>query len=273
MEVGIQRLGVSKFSAPPSKLFFVLSPFPRGTLEETLFIQRNDMNPAWKLNQLLGLFLESPCPLCQRSQAQALCVSCQRQIQRYRCSSADAWQLGSLSVFAWGGYSGALKRAIAALKYEGNPHLAEILGTWMAESWRSVNPSTNGVVVPIPMHPSKKRQRGFNQAELLAQHFCHITQLPIAVNGLKRDRATEAQFKLSSAEREHNLAEAFSVGKPFLQKPPSRPVWLLDDIYTTGATASSAAQTLRQHGIRVQGIIVLARTEAGMKSGKCEEAF
>jgi ComF family protein len=154
------------------------------------------------------------------------------------------------------------------MKYEGNPDLAEILGMWMAESWRSANASLDGIIVPIPMHLSKKRQRGFNQAELLAQHFCRITQLPIAVNGLNRDRATEAQFKLSSAEREQNLAEAFSIGKPFLQKPPSRPVWLLDDIYTTGATAISAAQTLRQHGIRVQGMIVLARTEAGIKSAE-----
>ncbi|PZV18684.1 MAG: ComF family protein [Leptolyngbya sp.] len=224
------------------------------------------MNPAWKLNKLLGLFLESPCPLCQRSQAQALCFSCQRQVQRCRCESADAGQVEPLPVFAWGQYNGALKRAIAALKYEGNPHLAEILGTWMAESWRSANPFTDGIVVPIPMHSSKKRQRGFNQAELLAQHFCHITQLPIAVNGLKRDRATEAQFKLSSAEREQNLSAAFSVGKPFLQKLPSRPVWLLDDIYTTGATAVSAAETLRQHGIHVQGIIVLAQTEARVRS-------
>lgn len=230
------------------------------------------MNPAWKLNKLLGLFLESPCPLCQRSQTQTLCLSCQRQVQRHRCEPADAGQVEPLPIFAWGQYNGALKRAIAALKYEGKPHLAEILGTWMAESWRSVNPSMNGIIVPIPMHPSKKRQRGFNQAELLAQHFCHITQLPIAVNGLKRDRATEAQFKLSSAERSQNLSEAFSIGT-FLQKPPSRPVWLLDDIYTTGATAVSAAQTLRQHGIRVQGIIVLARTEAGMKSAKCGEKF
>jgi len=225
------------------------------------------MNPAWKLNKLLGLFLESPCPLCQRSQAQALCVSCQRQVQRHRCESADAWQSGQLSVFAWGHYSGALKRTIAALKYEGNPHLAEILGRWMAESWRSANPSKDGIIVPIPMHPSKKRQRGFNQAELLAQHFCHITQLPIAVDGLKRDRATEAQFKLSSAERSQNLSDAFSIGT-FLHKPPSRPVWLLDDIYTTGATAVSAAQTLRQHGIRVQGMIVLARTESEVKSAE-----
>ena len=226
------------------------------------------MNPAWKLNDLLRLFLQSPCPLCQRSQAQSLCVSCQRQVQRHRCESADAGQVGQLPVFAWGHYSGALKRAIAALKYEGNPHLAEILGRWMAESWRSTNPSIDGMIVPIPMHPSKKRERGFNQAELLAQHFCHITQLPIAVNGLKRDRATEAQFKLSSAERSQNLSEAFSIGKPFLHKPPSRSVWLLDDIYTTGATAVSAVQTLKHHGIRVQGIIVLARTEAGMKSAE-----
>jgi ComF family protein len=219
------------------------------------------MNPAWKLNQLLRLFLESACPLCQRSQAQTLCVSCQRQIQRYRYESANACQPGQLSVFAWGKYSGTLKRAIAALKYEGHPQLADIFGEWMAVAWRSTNTSDDAIIVPIPMHPSKKRQRGFNQAELLAQRFCHIAQCSIAVNGLERIRATEAQFKLSSLERSQNLSAAFRLGKPFLHTSPVRPVWLLDDIYTTGATALSAAQTLSQQGIRVQGMIVLARAE------------
>jgi ComF family protein len=190
-----------------------------------------------------------------------LCLSCQHQIQRSQFASGDAWQPGQLPVFAWGHYSGTLKRAIAALKYDGNPRLAEVLGTWMAEAWRSSESFTDGVIVPIPMHPDKKRDRGFNQAELLAQRFCHIAQLPLVANGLERIRATEAQFKLSSAAREQNLAEAFRVGKPFLRKPPKRAVWLLDDIYTTGATALSAAQTLKQQGIHVQGIIVLARAK------------
>jgi predicted amidophosphoribosyltransferase len=76
---------------------------------------------------------------------------------------------------------------------------------------------------------------------------------------LERNRATESQFRLSSRDRQENLQDAFTLGKAFLRQRPTQPVLLLDDIYTTGATAQSAAQTLRQHGIRVQGIIVLAQ--------------
>jgi ComF family protein len=120
--------------------------------------------------------------------------------------------------------------------------------------------SKHFTVVPIPMHPAKQRQRGFNQAELLARYFCDRTRFSLEVNGLQRVRQTEAQFNLSVQQRQQNLDNAFSLGQKFLKRPPSAPVLLLDDIYTTGATALSAAQTLQQHGIQVQGIIVLAKT-------------
>jgi ComF family protein len=165
-----------------------------------------------------------------------------------------------LPIFAWGSYSGALRRTIAVFKYENKPHLARPLGHWMADAWLKtpdrVIPFT---VVPIPMHPDKQKQRGFNQAELLAEHFCEQTRLPLQAKGLERSRETTAQFQLSAGDRERNLADAFSLGAAFHKRPPTKAVLLLDDIYTTGATARSAAQTLRRHGIRVQGLIVLAR--------------
>lgn len=116
------------------------------------------------------------------------------------------------------------------------------------------------VVVPIPIHPHKRQQRGFNQADLLAQHFSDHAGLPIALHGLARSRETIAQFNLSFQEREQNLVDAFCLGKSFLKQRPTVPVLLLDDIYTTGATARSVTQTLRQHGISVYGIAVVARS-------------
>ncbi|UBF25345.1 hypothetical protein K9N68_27645 [Kovacikia minuta CCNUW1] len=114
--------------------------------------------------------------------------------------------------------------------------------------------------MPIPLHASRQKQRGFNQADLLAKHFCELTRLPLENRGLERSQETIAQFKLSATEREQNLADAFQIGRAFLQKAPSTPVLLLDDIYTTGATVKSATQILRRRGIRVYGVIVVART-------------
>jgi ComF family protein len=218
------------------------------------------------LTRLLGTFLESSCPLCGRSQPQHFCVDCERQVRRCQMTRdrLHCSQRGHLSVYAWGRYGGALKRAIAALKYENHPDLAEPLGDWMAEAWRSAQPNpSQAIVVPIPMHDHKKRDRGFNQADLLAKSFCAGTRLPLATNGLSRIRATEAQFGLSAGDRQKNVQDAFTLGKAFRQNPPASPILLLDDIYTTGATAQSAAKVLRQQGIRVQGILVLAQAITG----------
>lgn len=161
-------------------------------------------------------------------------------------------------------YSGALKQAIAALKYENQPQLADLLGLWMGNAWNRAYPLLNpAIVVPIPMHVSKQQERGFNQAVLLARAFCQTTHLPLKEHGLERQRMTEAQFKLSPTERQQNLKDAFCLGRSLLKRRPSQPILLLDDIYTTGATAQAAAAALRAHGFQVQGIVVLARTMKG----------
>lgn len=212
-----------------------------------------------KLQSLLDVFLKGECPLCKRSITNLLCLDCERQIKRHHVSNVTQFWQGELPIFAWGVYSGGLKRAIAALKYEHQPQLARPLGHWMGEAWRSTRLiSQRPIVVPIPMHPDKQKKRGFNQAELLAKGFCAVTRLPLCADGLVRCRSTEAQFGLSVADREQNLADAFELGASWQRRQPESPILLLDDIYTTGATARSAAAVLTQRGIAVTGIVALA---------------
>jgi len=222
-------------------------------------------NWARTVKSWLDIFLESKCPLCDRSTPGVICPTCQRQLQQ--CQLPCSYQQAALPTIAWGEYSGALKRAIASLKYNNHPELARPLGQWLAQSWLSAQlPIKKSViVVPIPMHPDKIAQRGFNQAELIAQSFCEAAGLPLKRHGLARIQATEAQFKLSPQAREQNLAGAFALGKDFLRQRPTETVLLLDDIYTTGATVRSAAQVLRRQQISVWGVGAVAI--AGRRSG------
>lgn len=220
--------------------------------------------PYWtrNLKDLLNLFLETNCALCQRPTSQEVCLDCGRQLQR--CHLPDPkfmWQ-GQLPVFAWGTYGGKLKRAIAALKYENQPQVARPLGHWLGEAWLKSKFAAQLIVVPIPLHADKLHQRGYNQAALLAESFCEITNLNLQQLGLERIRATEAQFGLSILDREKNLAMAFKLGSGFRRDRPTKPVLLLDDIYTTGATARSAVQTLQKSGIQVYGLVALAQAKA-----------
>ena len=211
------------------------------------------------LKTLLNFFLESNCSLCERSSSEVLCPSCMRQLDKCLISNpSHLWQK-PIPVFAWGKYGGILKRAIAAMKYDNHPEIASILGQLLGEAWLS-NPALlqhKPVVVPIPLHPQKQKQRGFNQAALIAQGFCKTTGLKLKQKGLERVRETEAQHSLSTSDRNKNLAGAFCVGKD-LSKPLQKPVLLIDDIYTTGATAKSAIQALHQSEIAVLGIAACA---------------
>ncbi|MBD2103472.1 ComF family protein [Leptolyngbya sp. FACHB-261] len=224
----------------------------------------------------LGTVLQPECSLCQRpATATGWCSNCLTALQHCRFSTVDQMQvvepppaglaegmvLDSLSVFAWGHYGGALKRSLTTLKYQQKPHLALALGFWLGQSWHSQllleQPlrSRAPIVVPIPLSQEKLKLRGFNQAERLAQGFCRWTGLRLHPQALQRVRNTEAQFRLSAAERAANLSRAFAVGNV----SPGTAVLLLDDIYTTGATVWAAVEAFAQRGIPTVGVVVMAR--------------
>lgn len=217
-----------------------------------------------KISQwLLNLFLQSSCPLCQRSGGEYFCRYCQQQLQSYQVKNSQEFWSGDLPLFTWGTYQGSVKQAIAALKYNNHPELARPLGNWLGKAWQQTAPIKGKcMIVPIPMHPEKQKQRGFNQAELLAQSFCQITGLELRSQALIRAKETKAQFSLSATEREKNLQAAFQLGREGQQlKQVKQPVLLLDDIYTTGATARAAKEVLQRSGIKVAGIVALATTK------------
>ncbi|NJR64907.1 MAG: ComF family protein [Leptolyngbyaceae cyanobacterium CRU_2_3] len=217
------------------------------------------------LGNLLDVFLQPQCPICERPAAGELCLDCKRQLRRCQFIDHNRFWHPPLPVFAWGEYGGALKRLLVALKYNNKPQLAYLLGKELAQSWLAAslefNPkiTTALTVVPIPLHASKQKQRGYNQAELIAKAFCQGTGLQLQAGGLIRSRNTEAQFGLNPEARSSNLADAFQIGKDFLRLSQPRAILIVDDIYTTGTTARSAAATLRRHQISVIGVVAVAK--------------
>jgi ComF family protein len=212
------------------------------------------------VKSFLNLFLKSNCPLCQRPAAGEFCLYCHKQLQRCQLTDPGRFWHSEQRVFVWGEYGGALKRAIAALKYDGNPQLAKPLGGWLAEAWLSFPELAidNLTVVPIPLHQEKLKERGFNQAELLAESFCELTGLPLQRHGLERVKNTQALFALTAQQRQAEMKNALSLGKDFRRRLPRDRVLLVDDIYTSGTTVKSAIKILEQSGISVYGTVALA---------------
>jgi ComF family protein len=224
--------------------------------------------PRWiqNIQGLLDLFLECRCPLCDRATPTEFCFDCTKQLQRCQLTHPHKLEQQKLPIFIWGNYQGTLKRAISTLKYENQPGIARPLGVWLAKAWLNSPLATSElIVVPIPLHVNKQKQRGYNQATLIAKSFCSVTGLKLFPLGLTRQQDTAAQFNLSPQQREQNLEQAFALGKEFCHQRPTNSVLLLDDIYTTGATARFAAQTLQQAGITVSGMVAIATSQGHNK--------
>ena len=205
------------------------------------------------LKNVLSLFLESRCPLCDRSTAASVCEFCQRQLQQCQLKNPSCYWQGDLPLFAWGAYGGPLKRAIAALKYSDRRQLGNLLGDWLGKAWLNspCGKTKQLTVVPIPLHPQKLQTRGFNQAELIARSFCESTGYYLQPHGLRRVRETEAMYGLTGNQREKNLENALRVAQRWRHRPAS--VLIVDDIFTTGTTVKEAARQLRLQNIQVLG--------------------
>ena len=211
------------------------------------------------LQQLLSVFLESRCPFCDRTTSDSICEYCLKKLLSHQLSQDDRrkyWQ--NMSLFAWGKYDGQLKRAIALLKYDNNPEIGSLLGKLLGQAWLNsgLNKSLSQVtVVPIPLHQSKLKSRGFNQAEIIAKGFCQRSGYSLNSQALIRTKQTKAMFDLNPEERKKNLQKAFKLGK----KLPQHPVLLVDDIYTTGTTVRESATVLQQQEIEVVGVMAIAK--------------
>lgn len=152
-------------------------------------------------------------------------------------------------------YAPPLAGIVTALKYGRRPELAGVLGDWMARrvGWTAVDH-----LVAVPLHPARLRQRGYNQAELLAAAIGAAIRRPVRAD-LVRLRDTPPQAAASAAERRLNVRDAFGPnGTPDLA---GRRVLLIDDVTTTGATAAEAARTLRRAGARSVTLLVAAVAE------------
>jgi ComF family protein len=153
---------------------------------------------------------------------------------------------------AVGAYDGALRAIVHALKYEGRRSLARPLGRLMRERGAEVLAGA-AWVVPVPLHPSRKRHRGFNQAADLAQHM-GVPVLP----ALHRVRATPTQTGLPAGRRHRNMRDAFAPARARLALAGTVVV-LIDDVSTTGATLEACARTLKQEGAAEVRALTAAR--------------
>ena len=161
--------------------------------------------------------------------------------------------------FAWARaaalYEGALRDALHAFKFRGKRALAHPLAALLGETLADHLPQDVDALVPVPLAVARERDRGFNQAALLAERLAIEIDVPSRPGWLRRTRGTAPQTELTAAERRANVHGAFAAGSDVR----GRSVALVDDVLTTGATASACAGALLDAGARRVGVVTVAR--------------
>lgn len=228
---------------------------------------------------MLELLLPQSCPVCDHPAVllpEGLCRTCLKQIcplptghcprcslpypgfseRGHLCGRCVQQPPAFSRVITVGLYQDTLQTAVQRFKNHPRPTLDRVLGRLLSDAVdRYPFTSLPQLIVPVPLHPSRMRQRGFNQSQLLARELVRCRQLASAGNLLQRTRATAPQQQLSASLRQRNLGGALTA----TQRLDGEHVLLIDDVLTTGTTADACAKTLLKAGAEQVSVAVLAR--------------
>ncbi|HEY0078566.1 MAG TPA: double zinc ribbon domain-containing protein [Pyrinomonadaceae bacterium] len=232
----------------------------------------------------LALVFPETCAVCGASvEARAdspACEACWRKTRIFTGAETICWKCGAealgevepekraevrcrrcedeafTAARALGAYEGALRASVLALKHE--PHVAGRLSGLLSEAQRREPLDASTRILPVPLHPERERLRGFNQAATLALALSARTRLPLDERTLTRITHTERnRAGMDRRGRRETVADAFAVRRPRLVE--GERILLIDDVFTTGATASSCAQALKAAGALDVFVLTVAR--------------
>lgn len=236
----------------------------------------------------LDLLYPALCPVCHVPLADRrkdpLCGTCWDSISRLesprcpRCGAAlpalEAARATAASTALCGGcvvdpppwdwalaaarYADPLRAAVHAFKFHSRRALAAPLAELLLETCAPAIPLDVDGLVPVPLSGARERERGFNQAALLAARLGHALRIPVRLRWLARARSTRPQSELRADQRWANVRDAFRAAAD----TASQHVAIVDDVLTTGATAAECARALRREGARAVGVLTVARVDA-----------
>lgn len=233
------------------------------------------------LQDLSARLLPARCALCadRRTDNTGLCGPCRADLTLNRpCCARCAEPLTRTEpacgrclkreppfdgAFAGFRYAWPLDGLIARFKFSGDLAAGRTLAQLFVDRIRTDASPLPALLVPVPLHHQRLRQRGYDQALELGRHVARGLGIALATNLLYRSRATPAQTELSAAQRRRNVRDAFAVDRRQLSRWPTHPdVALIDDVMTTGATLRECAATLRRAGFTRIRVWCIARAPA-----------
>ncbi len=201
------------------------------------------------INSFLNLIFPPRCEVCRQDSSDPLCHDCLKEIK---------FMKPHLGIYSVAVYDGTLRTAIKRFKFKKRKRLAQALG-FLLVKYVSQIPGLEmrelDLIIPVPLHEKRLKERGFNQAQMLAETLSHYYGIPVK-NALTRTKNTTAQFDLAREERFANIKGAFKVVDNSIH---NKRILLFDDIYTTGATIMECSKALKAAGAKRIEVLTLSR--------------
>ena len=195
------------------------------------------------LSKFIELLFENSCLICRKSSKESLvCNKCENEFTLRKNNYIK--QLNGIKVFSWGLYDGRLRAGIISLKAS-QKKLACYFAKKLAGFWKQTGENKNYkdfLVIPIPSHQKRIKERGYCQVSLIAEEFAKITGLQYANNFVKRTKETSYMNSLKNiTERQENIKGAFEINAEL----PHEKILIIDDIVTSGSTILELARTIK----------------------------
>lgn len=206
------------------------------------------------------IFLPS-CGVCGKLGEGYLCTKCEKELEKYVIAPADKYPVQRrendtiLHVFA---YKDLVRNLIISYKFNDKSYLYKTFCEFMVKNKKVFDfIKSYDIIIPVPMHKSKIRKRGYNQSELIAKELAKKLEIKIDTKVLIKIRNNKVQSTLNKKEREENTKNVYKIRNE--AKIKNKKILIFDDIYTTGATVNACVQELKKANVAKIGILTLAK--------------
>ena len=200
-------------------------------------------------NKLLDYIYKKKCYFCSSSkECVKMCSKCYDELTYSDIRLNRA--ISGVNVYSAGIYEKYLQKMIRGIKYHRQKELAYYMAKFIWEYFKQIIEKyglpTDYQIIPVPLHKARQRKRGYNHMELVANEFCELSGYTPNYELIKRIKNTKPQYKLSRTEKIKNMENAFKVNK---DKDLHKPILIIDDICTSGATLTSMIDELHKEGL------------------------
>lgn len=208
---------------------------------------------------MFNLLFPNVCGICKRICKYNLCPKCNRKLQELNQTKIESFNSKNFSEFAYAfKYEGIIRKRLIEYKFNEAGYLYKTFTELILKNKKMVDFIKNyDIIIPVPIHKKRKKQRGYNQSELIAKDICKKIELECGLDVIKKIKNTKAQSSLNGEDRKNNAKNVYELENVY--KIINKKVLLLDDIYTTGNTANECCRVLKKVNPTKLGVLTIAK--------------